>query len=107
MLSVKYYAEGVAKDIKKYLPPEYKDCEVNVHQKHKNNGVVLTGICVRGIGQEIAPIIYVNDYYDKVRKGEKLEDVMQELADEICMVNSVEPPVPAVQFEAYLLDFRS
>lgn len=101
MLAVKIYAEGVAKDIKEYLPSEYKDCEVNVYQKQKNNGVVLTGICIRDDGQKIAPIIYVNDYYDKVRQGEDLNEIMQELADEIVRANSMEPPVPAVQFEDY------
>ena len=42
MIAEKVFAEGVAKDIRNYLPPEYEDADFQVVQK--NNGIQLIGV---------------------------------------------------------------
>ncbi len=44
MIAEKVFAEGVAKDIRNYLPPEYEDADFQVVQKNKNNGIQLIGV---------------------------------------------------------------
>ena len=46
MLEHKVFAEGVAKDIKEYLPPDYADVECTVMEKSKNNGTVMVGLAL-------------------------------------------------------------
>ena len=40
MIAEKVFAEGVAKDLRNYLPPEYEDADFQVVQKNKNNGMM-------------------------------------------------------------------
>ena len=38
MLAVKVFAEGVAEQIKAYLPPEYESVTCSVKEQNKTNG---------------------------------------------------------------------
>ena len=44
MLAVKVFAEGVAEQIKAYLPPEYESVTCSVKEQNKTNGVLQVGI---------------------------------------------------------------
>ena len=39
MIAEKVFAEGVAKDIRNFLPAKYENAEFQVMQMNKNNGV--------------------------------------------------------------------
>ena len=67
MIAEKVFAEGVAKDIRNYLPPEYENAEFQVVQKNKNNGVQLIGVQVNLPGKDLSPIIYVEQFFDEIR----------------------------------------
>ena len=43
MIAEKVFAEGVAKDIRNYLPAKYENAEFQVMQMNKNNGVHIVG----------------------------------------------------------------
>lgn len=81
MLQQKVFAEGVAKDIKKYFPPDYSDMECEVMEKRKNNGIVLTGICFQRPGKQVSPIVYVEPFYQEMCKGKPMEDVLGKIAE--------------------------
>ncbi len=76
----KVFAEGVAKEIKNYLPPEYAGMECQVMEQRKNNGVLLTGICFKMPGQQMSPLVYTEPFYEAVRHGEPLNEIMGALA---------------------------
>lgn len=76
----KVFAEGVAKEIKNYLPPEYAGMECQVMEQRKNNGVLLTGICFKMPGQQMSPLVYMEPFYEAVRHGEPLNEIMGALA---------------------------
>ena len=80
MIAEKVFAEGVAKDIRNYLPPEYENAEFQVVQKNKNNGVQLIGVQVNLPGKDLSPIIYVEQFFDEIRQGEPVEQVMNRFA---------------------------
>ena len=47
MIAEKVFAEGVAKDIRNFLPAKYENAEFQVMQMNKNNGVQMVGIVVQ------------------------------------------------------------
>jgi len=80
MIAEKVIAEGVAKDIRNYLPPEYENADFQVVQKNKNNGVQLIGVQVNLPGKDLSPIIYVEQFFDEIRQGEPVDEVMNRFA---------------------------
>lgn len=80
MLEEKMFAEGVAREIKNYLAPEFSDVECTVVELKKNNNVVLTGVCFHRPGQQADPIIYVEPFYDEVKNGRPKEEAVKEMA---------------------------
>lgn len=79
MIGVKVFAEGIAKQIKEYLPPEYADVEWQVIETQKNNGVRLFGVNFRMPGQELAPTIYMDSFYNEIRQGKEIDEVMRSI----------------------------
>lgn len=64
MIAEKVFAEGVTKDIKNYLSPEYSQVECTVLERQKNNGVTQVGICFHNPEQKASPIIYIQPFYN-------------------------------------------
>ena len=79
MIAEKVFAEGVAKDIRNYLPPEYEDADFQVVQKNKNNGIQLIGVQVSLPERNASPIIYMEQFFDEIRQGEPVERVMNRI----------------------------
>ena len=80
-VAVKAFAEGVTQQIKDYLPEDYQDMQCEILEQQKNNGVVLTGMILNMPGQQIAPVVYMEPFYDQVRKGEPMDQIMNRIAD--------------------------
>ena len=55
---------------KEHLPDEYQNVKCEVTQQQKNNGLIQTGIIFNIPGRELAPIIYMEPFYDQARSGE-------------------------------------
>ena len=79
MVAEKVFAEGVAKDIRNFLPSEYRDAEFQAIQANKNNGVILSGVQVRLPEQNVCPIIYVETLFHEIRQGAPIEQVMSQI----------------------------
>lgn len=90
MIAEKVFAEGVAKDIRNYLPSEYEDAEFQVVQKNKNNGIQLVGVQVNLPERNASPIIYMEQFFDEIRQGEAVERVMNRIAS--CIEKSSRAP---------------
>lgn len=103
MMAEKVFAEGVAKNIRNFLPPEYQDAEFQAVQTNKNNGVVLAGIQVRLPQQNIRPIIYVESYFNKIRHGAPVAQVMNQIAESIKEASRN----PIINSEFNLMDYDS
>lgn len=81
MLEHKVFAEGVSKDIKDYLPPDYADVECTVIEKRKNNGAVMVGLAFRKPGEQVSPVIYVEPFYQEMCQGKPMNEVLGEIAE--------------------------
>lgn len=88
MRTDKVFAEDVAQNIKAYLPPELQEVECTVVENQKNNGVILTGVMFKMPDQDITPVIYMNPFYEDIKKGESIENVMESIAD--CFIENQE-----------------
>lgn len=83
MLAVKVFAEGVAKQIKAYLPPEYESVTCSVKEQNKTNSVLQVGIQVDKPGHAASPIVYMESFYNEVRSGEPMDKIMRNIAEVI------------------------
>lgn len=60
MMNFQEFVKAVHNKVAELLP----DKTITVEKKIKNNGREVTGICIRGAGESVAPILYLNDVYD-------------------------------------------
>lgn len=83
MLAEKIFAEGVARQIMDYLPPEYQGMKCQVTEKVKNNGVCMAGITIYEPDEKMSRIIYMDAFYDEIKKGKPMQGVLEEIAEQI------------------------
>ena len=60
------FVEMVKTNVEKILGKEY---EIIVKESEKNNGVIYTGLSIRKIGLSVAPLIYLNEHFEKYNSG--------------------------------------
>lgn len=101
MIAVKMFAEGVTQKIKDYLPEKYQNVDCKVTEQQKNNGKILTGILLEMPEQKIAPVVYMESFYDQVRKGEPMDQVMGHIADVCKQALSVQELPENLDFTNY------
>lgn len=56
------------------------DYEITIQQLIKNNGIVLDGLTIHPLGENVAPIVYLNTYYDQIKAGMSVEDAAENIA---------------------------
>lgn len=91
MDTTKTFAYGVAETIKEYLPPEYQDYKITVEERVKNNNVVQVGIQVNAPENNVSPIIYMESFFDEIKSGEPVDQVMENIASVIRDCRGREP----------------
>ena len=60
------FVELVKMNVEKILGKEY---EITVKESEKNNGVIYTGLSIRKTGLTVAPLIYLNEHFEKYKDG--------------------------------------
>lgn len=101
MVAVKMFAEGVTKQIKDYLPPEYQDIECTVTEQQKNNGTWLTGICFHIPGENISPLVYMEPFYDEIRQGKPINEVMEKIAEQAVNSRGIQNEMAEIRMDDY------
>ncbi len=68
--------------IKVQLKNYYRD-EVDVELRHvrKNNGIILDGVSLRSRESNLAPTIYLNEYYERYRGGMSVNEILRCIID--------------------------
>lgn len=73
-------SDKFTEEIAALLKDRLGEVEVMVHNAEKNNGLCLTGLAIRGQGSNIAPCIYLEDFYPGYSEGRRsLEDITDEI----------------------------
>ena len=81
MNTVKVFAEGVVKQIHDYLPAEYGEVQCEIQENLKNNGVRMVGVEFNKPDSIVSPVIYMESFYDDIKRGTEIESVMQNIAE--------------------------
>lgn len=86
MLNYDEFKDAVAGRIKEFLDESYQDAAISIAPVLKNNNLRLDGLLIRrmladGITTEsVVPNIYLNSYYEQLKDGRDLEDILSEIA---------------------------
>lgn len=74
------FTDAVVEKIREYLPETFRNAAVELQTVTKNNNLRLTGLTIRSIDSNISPTIYLESFYDNYKEGEKIEDVLEKIA---------------------------
>lgn len=81
MLSYEEFKNKISTEILDYLPDEYSDYEVKIVPTLKNNEKNLDGLLIKDSKSNIAPNIYLNDFYDAYREGVTIKEIFEKIAE--------------------------
>lgn len=65
-MGIENFAEDVKENLEKKLGNGYN---ISVQKVDKNNGVTLTGLCVKQSDTNVSPVIYIDSHYEGYKKG--------------------------------------
>lgn len=74
------FCEEVKERIREFLP-DRKIESVTLNTQVKNNGLKKVGIVVKEIGQNIAPTIYLEPYFERFSDGEEMASLLRDISD--------------------------
>ncbi len=78
IMNFEEFANNVKENVGKYFPDT--TIEVNIQIVNKNN-VKLTGLVVREKDNNLAPTIYLENFYNDFKEGRDIEGIVHEIAD--------------------------
>lgn len=78
-MSLEEFAQEVREGIANYLLDRNIE-SIRVEKVTKNNGVELTGIVILEQGENAAPNLYMNSYYNMYQKGSPMEEILKSIA---------------------------
>ena len=83
------FKEYVKEHVLDYLPEQYENANIKIHQAVKNNDVVLDGLTIFNPNGNMSPTIYLNAAYEEYQQGMDIEEVVGKIAD--AYIEHIEP----------------
>ena len=81
MMDFEEFKANVAEQIRDYLPEKYEDAKVSLNEVTKNNDRQLTGLLIKEEDSNIAPNIYLENFYDQYTDGKDMESILKDIAE--------------------------
>ena len=81
MMDFEEFKNSIADQIRDFLPEKYEDASVSLQEVTKNNDTVLTGLLIRTEDSNIAPNIYLENFFEQYQDGREMDDILQNIAD--------------------------
>ena len=81
MMNYEMFKEIVKENIKDYMSPEYRDATAEVVSVNKVNGV-RDVLAIRKPDEQIAPNLYLDDFYEAYQQCDNLEMTLKFMAEE-------------------------
>ena len=75
-MTFELFIETITSEIKRKAGENYT---VVVRDVDKNNGIVLKGMMITGVDSNVAPTIYLNDFYDAFMNGTDMERIVKQI----------------------------
>lgn len=73
--------EFIKKTVKALEEYYGENVEVKTHSIYKNNGILLQGVCVLERGMNIAPTVYLNDFWVEYEEGKTFGEIMRRIVE--------------------------
>lgn len=67
--------------VKMSLAATFRGCSIEETTGTKNNGIRLTGLAVRPQDSKVAPVVYIDQFFQEYREGRPFEDISAKIAD--------------------------
>lgn len=74
------FRDVVVDGIKDWLPESFGKVDISIKITEKNNDLKLTGLLIKRVGSAIAPMIYLEGFYNQYKDGAEMDDIMQRIA---------------------------
>lgn len=81
MMTIPEFTEEMKGQLKQYLPEELKNIECVTKVVTKNNNTVMIGIEMQIPDHNVAPVIYMEDFYQAYRDGTEMETLASQVAE--------------------------
>lgn len=75
------FTNEVVEKIKEWLPDNYCDAEIHVKSIKKNNDLTLTGLTIMCRECNVAPTIYLEQFYDSYQDGMDMPAILRRIAE--------------------------
>jgi len=73
--------KAFASAVKQRLEQTHTSASVEIHEAVKNNSLNLTGITVREEGRSIAPVVYLEGFFEEYQNGKPLDEICQKIEE--------------------------
>ena len=77
-MELQKFTEKTVKALEEYYG---ENVEVKTHSIYKNNGILLQGVCVLEQGMNIAPTVYLNDFFTGYEEGETFGEIIRKIVE--------------------------
>jgi len=81
MMTIHEFTEEIKAKLNQYLPEELSHIECTTRMVTKNNNTMQVGIELKDPNKDLAPIIYMEDYYQEYRSGREMESIVPQVAE--------------------------
>ena len=75
------FKDAVVSKIREYLPETFANADVRLNVVTKNNDLQLTGLIINAGNSQVAPTIYLEQFFDAYEKGEDINEILRRIAD--------------------------
>lgn len=76
MMTYEEFKDEIKDELKEYLPEKYQDADIVMSPVIKNNDTVLDAISIREPEINIAPSIYINQFYEDYQNGRSMDSIL-------------------------------
>lgn len=77
-MTYNFFKETLVTELKGYFPP---DTVISIYTIPRNNRVSVDGLTILESGYNIAPTIYIQEYYQKLRKGNTFPEIFAQILE--------------------------
>lgn len=79
MMNFDEFVKNVRDDVLRFIP-NAEELSVSVSKVHKNNGLCLTGLTIKSTESNVAPTIYLENFYEEYCQEDDYEDILRGIA---------------------------
>ena len=98
-MTEKEFYEAIKDQILDYLPEEYAESRVELHEVMKDNDQMLTGITVVRKNETAVPITYLNEAFDRYQDGVPMEEICRDISNMILSYKGMNIPVKNIDLK--------